>query len=409
MASLTSFAYIHELGQALIPSPPPTLSSSLSSTAKPCLACPNFQARILCYSFLSPSSLPTFPVCRLKQLKVGTGLHGGPIQTLHPPSRPHTSLTSSTPSSDLDSTTYQLTITSTDAQWMGNFTSTVHAKNPPAKALLSLDGGGGASPAQPLSPTWLATPLSVPPSSPPPSWSLVSMASTVQYDRLDLDWEFPANAQDMSNLAALFREWRTAFENEAHTSRRPRLLLSAAVYFASNFFLSDVKRAYPADAIRRYVDFVNPMCYDYHGSWDTSATGSHALLYDSTSNISTSYGVQSWIDAGVPLSKLVMGLPMYGRTWKLKDPSANGIGAPAVGGGFQRGQWLRRRCSTKKTVSTYSYAGADWIGYDNATSIRYKVEFARAKNLGGYFFWALGYDKDWTLSKEASRTWDNGN
>nr|DAD27364.1 TPA_asm: hypothetical protein HUJ06_028832 [Nelumbo nucifera] len=157
----------------------------------------------------------------------------------------------------------------------------------------------------------------------------------------------------------------------------------------------------------------------------TSATGSHALLYDSTSNISTSYGVQSWIDAGVPLSKLVMGLPMYGRTWKLKDPSANGIGAPAVGVGPSRpgdsGVLLYHEVVDfnaangatevfdEKTVSTYSYAGADWIGYDNATSIRYKVEFARAKNLGGYFFWALGYDKDWTLSKEASRTWDNGN
>nr|DAD45168.1 TPA_asm: hypothetical protein HUJ06_003398 [Nelumbo nucifera] len=312
----------------------------------------------------------------------------------------------------VNATTYKLTITSTDAQWMRNFTSTVHRKKPPSKALLSL-GGGNASPTTFSN---MATNASN---------RATFIASTIQvarkygFDGIDLDWEFPKDDQDMSNLAVLFREWRTAFEKEARASRRPRLLISAAVYFASSFFLSDVKRAYPVNAIRRYVDFVSPMCYDYHGSWEPSATGAQALLYDSTSNISTSYGIQSWIRAGVPPKKLVMGLPLYGRTWKLKDPNVHGIGAPAVGVGpgdngvllyFQIVEFNAANNATeefdKKTVSTYSYAGTNWLGYDNATSIRYKVEFARERRLGGYFFWALGYDKDWTLTKEASRTWN---
>ncbi|XP_019055522.1 PREDICTED: chitinase-like protein 4 [Nelumbo nucifera] len=112
-----------------------------------------------------------------------------------------------------------------------------------------------------------------------------------------------------------------------------------------------------------------------------------------------------------------MGLPLYGRTWKLKDPNVHGIGAPAVGVGpgdngvllyFQIVEFNAANNATdvfdKKTVSTYPYAGTNWLGYDNATSIRYKVEFARARRLGGYFFWAHGYDKDWTLTKEAFRT-----
>ena len=72
------------------------------------------------------------------------------------------------------------------------------------------------------------------------------------------------------------------------------------------------------------------MCYDYRGSWDTSVTGEHDLLYDKASNINTSYGTSSWIKAGVQPEKLVMGLPLYGRTWQLKSSSDNGIGAPAV-------------------------------------------------------------------------------
>ncbi|CAL5328055.1 unnamed protein product [Camellia sinensis] len=57
------------------------------------------------------------------------------------------------------------------------------------------------------------------------------------------------------------------------------------------------------------------MCYDYHGSWDTSAMGAQAALFDPNSNITTSYGLWSWIKAGLPPSKLIMGLPLYGRTW----------------------------------------------------------------------------------------------
>ena len=30
-----------------------------------------------------------------------------------------------------------------------------------------------------------------------------------------------------------------------------------------------------------------------------------------------------------------MGLPLYGRTWKLQDPEVNGIGAPAIGVGSE--------------------------------------------------------------------------
>ncbi|KAA8535297.1 hypothetical protein F0562_030300 [Nyssa sinensis] len=135
----------------------------------------------------------------------------------------------------------------------------------------------------------------------------------------------------MSSLSILFSEWHTAIVKEASATGKPRLLLSAGVYFSSNFFLSETPRTYPGDAIKHYVDFVNPMCYDYHGAWDTSVTGAQALLYDKSSNLSTSYGISSWIRNGVPAKKLVMGLPMYGRTWQLKDPNEHGIGAPAVG------------------------------------------------------------------------------
>lgn len=154
------------------------------------------------------------------------------------------------------------------------------------------------------------------------------------------------------------------------------------------------------------------MCFDYHGNWDTSVTGEHALLFDAATNVSTSHGIESWKMAGVPPEKLVMGLPLYGRTWKLKDPNKNGIGAAAVGVGpgtngtmtysgivdfnSANGAYV---VYDDVTVSTYSYKGSDWIGYDGPISLANKIEYAKTNGLGGYFLWTLAYDRNWTLTK----------
>lgn len=306
---------------------------------------------------------------------------------------------------ELNDSTYRLNVTQSDDQWMPIFTASLHGRNPAAKALLTIGGGNSSSTTfsnMACNPSFRAAFI----------YSAMAVARKYRFDGLDIDWEFPSNPEDMSNLALLFAEFREALEFESVGSGRPRLLLSAAVYFASNFFLAEVPRAYPSEAIRKYLDFVSPMCFDYHGNWDTSVTGEHALLYDKTSNVSTSYGISSWIAAGVPPEMIVMGLPLYGRSWALKYPDQNWIGAPAVGVGpgtngvMTYDEILSFNEAYEATVvydeesaSTYSSAGTAWIGYDGLRSTEVKVDFARANRLGGYFFWALGYDTNWTLPR----------
>ncbi|XP_060962551.1 class V chitinase CHIT5a-like isoform X1 [Cannabis sativa] len=315
-----------------------------------------------------------------------------------------------------DPKTYKLKITSLDMTQIPKFIKSLQNKYPPVKTLLSIGGGGN-------DPKVFSEMASSRRTRKTFIKSTIKVARRYGFDGIDLDWEFPANDEDMENLALLYKEWRRALILDSITGsgrnrNKARLLLTSAVYFSSRF-LFDNLRSYPVKVMGQTLDWVNPMCFDYHGSWE-NFTGLHSSLNDRNSNISTTFGIGSWINSGMSAHKIVMGLPLYGRTWKLENPDENGVGAPTIGVGPGDGvlvysqivEFNKRNkvvpVLDEEAASFYSYSGDSWIGYEDVLSIRIKVRFARSLGLGGYFFWALGQDKDWTISSQASNTWNRG-
>ncbi|KAL7093347.1 hypothetical protein ACP275_11G035700 [Erythranthe tilingii] len=311
--------------------------------------------------------------------------------------------------------TFKFEIDPAESLRLLNFTSSLRGNNPPPKSLFSV--GGSSEALLPL----FAGMASRPSSRATFINSSIEVARKFGFDGIDLDWEYPRDPKEMEDFASLIYEWRVEIQREAEATGKSPLLLTAAVYYSA-FPSGDAARVYPAASISRNLDWINVMNYDYRGGWDPSATGAHAALFDPNSNVSTSYGLGSWIRVGVPRSKLIMGLPLYGRTWQLKDPRSYGIGAPAVGVGpgpdrtgvLNYADVVKFNKDNKakvvrdlETVSVYSVAGNYWVGYDDTTSVTVKIGYARGLGLRGYFFWAVNGDYKWKISKRASHLWSH--
>jgi chitinase len=130
--------------------------------------------------------------------------------------------------------------------------------------------------------------------------------------------------------------------------------------------------------------------------------------------------VQQTVDdfeaAGVPPSKLVVGIAFYGRGEGVVDASTNGIGGKMTkirvhGGGYD---YLKDSLINKKGFTYYQDkdAGAaylfnpttlEFITFDDEYSVKNKCKYVEKNNLAGVMFWEYATDKKEYLIKEIDK------
>ncbi|OMO61770.1 hypothetical protein CCACVL1_23255, partial [Corchorus capsularis] len=241
---------------------------------------------------------------------------------------------------DLNSQTYQVTVSSANQAQFSTFTKTVQQKNPCVRTLLSI--GGGIS-----DPSAFASMASQASSRKSFIDSSIRIARSYGFHGLDLDWEYPSDPTQMTNLGLLLNEWRAAVINES-------------------------------TAVKNGLDWINVMAYDFYGPGWSNVTGPPAALYNPGTQVSGDYGIATWIQSGIPANKIVLGFPFYGYAWRLVNANNNGFFAPTSGaaitpdGSLGYGQILSFISSNNATkvynstvVSNYCYSGTTWIGYDD--------------------------------------------
>jgi chitinase len=218
------------------------------------------------------------------------------------------------------------------------------------------------------------------------------------FDGIDIDWEYP-NACGLTCDTS----GRESFE-ELMAALRKRFGKKELVTAAITADASKGGRIDAADyaGAAKYVDWYNPMTYDYFGAWDaTTAPHSPLYPYPGIANpvFNTAATIAKLKSLGIPSSKLLLGLGFYGRGWTGVTASAPGGTAtgPAPGtyeAGYEDYKVLKAKCPANGRVGGTAYAkcGDEWWSYDTPATVKGKMKYKKAQGLGGTFFWELSGD-----------------
>jgi spore germination protein YaaH len=150
------------------------------------------------------------------------------------------------------------------------------------------------------------------------------------------------------------------------------------------------------------ADRIFMMGYDYRVP--RSEPGASAPLGRRDGSEKTlAWSLDLYRDAGVPVDRTLLGLPLYGVVWPVAGPE---VGAPSTGRGDV---WVPRRnlatldsplalraYDTVEDVEVVSLGeGETWqsVYYDTPASLTPKLGLADARGLAGAGFWAVGYER----------------
>lgn len=244
--------------------------------------------------------------------------------------------------------------------------------------------------------------------------SVVNFLEQYQIDGLELAWLYPGNPErggdvnDKDNFIYLVEELARAFRKVARN-------WEVSIQVPAD--KTRIPVGYEVDALCDAADYVNIIGYDMRGWWNNfadvhSPMGDRPHDSENFRGINVQEGVQQWLSKGCRPNKLVLGVPMLGRTYILANVQQNSVGSPTTGPGpagrytheagylsyFEiclkfkapRSNW--RQLWDDVGLCPYAYQGREWIGYENERSLEQKVELVKQKQLAGIYAFSLDLD-----------------
>lgn len=239
----------------------------------------------------------------------------------------------------------------------------------------------------------------------------VGIIRQFKLDGVDIDWEYPGQRgednifrpEDKQNFTLMFKEIRRELDKlSAETGKK--YLLTAALGASKNF----IDHTEIAE-VAKIIDYVYLMTYDFSGHNGT--VGHHTNLYSYGPNgagSSADQAIRDFIAAGVPASKLIIGVAFYGKAIDAAGTENNGLGQQRVravagtpsastgqAGGYTKlkenviDQNGYKRYWDKKAKAPYLFNPEKrvFITYDDERSTKLKSKYVKKHKLAGVFFW----------------------
>ncbi|KAL2845667.1 glycoside hydrolase superfamily [Aspergillus pseudoustus] len=237
--------------------------------------------------------------------------------------------------------------------------------------------------------------------------SAVRLMGDLGMDGLDVDWEYPETDAQANDFVELLRETRQELDRySAENAKGNHFLLSVASPAGpSQYTTLHLSQMSPL------LDFYNLMAYDYSGSWDT-ITGHSANLFPSpnspqTTPFNTQTAITAYLSAGVPPSKINLGMPLYGRAFSNTDgpgTSFTGVGSANMEqGSYEAGIWDYKALPKEGALvvevpelgASFSYDSArrEVVSFDTVGITMRKGGYVVLTGLGGGMWWESSGDR----------------
>lgn len=200
---------------------------------------------------------------------------------------------------------------------------------------------------------------------------------------------------DYENIHYSYRDRFSAFFREAAREfHRHRLQLSAAVVGRSNDTRNSKSPGgwdnwsgvYDYAELGKWADFISIMAYDEHGSFGGPGP---------VAGLPWVRGIAEYSAKTIPRGRVSLGVPFYGRQWdaaeagKWRSKSTRFRDAVAALGNAEA-LWDERESSPHIRFESAGSRSELW--YEDARSLRSKVDLAREMGLAGISAWALGQE-----------------
>jgi chitinase len=209
--------------------------------------------------------------------------------------------------------------------------------------------------------------------------SCLYLISNYKLDGIDLDWEYPVSGacdlikcrtQDKQNFTLLLQ----AIRNKIGKSKILSIAAGADQLYVNNTEMNK---------IAEICDYINLMTYNF--GYNTH----HANLYPTSSGYGSGFScdesVNILINAGVPASKINLGIPffgLYGSEYLSYETLVKDY--------INKNGWTRYWDDQAKAA--YLKNDSSFISYEDEESINYKVNYIKSKGLGGAMFWEYNSD-----------------
>ena len=267
--------------------------------------------------------------------------------------------------------------------------------------------------------------------------SCVQFIRDYNFDGVDIDWEYPVEGglasnvrrpEDGTNYTLLLQELRSQLDAAGIEDGRSYLLTIASPAGWDKVRHLDIQ------ALSDVLDWINIMTYDFRGAWDLGTTAHHANFFENPADpvdanaVAEKYNVDwvvnEFLARGAEPSKIVLGVPFYGRAWGgVPDPNGDGglfqpgnlvppgtwddwsSGATGINDFFEieemiaSGAYVRYWDDVAKVPYLYSATehGGHFVSYEDEESLAFKMDYVRETGLGGVMFWEVTGDRNQTL------------